>query len=106
MKDTMANKKNNGTEMEALRKEAQSIIIKRSGISLKRLYENAVNEFVANNIDLLTPSERKKYSAVIPEPEQETVSISFDENDLRARLAVDLLVSLGARIVNIEYDKN
>ncbi|MBR6092036.1 MAG: hypothetical protein IKQ09_04390 [Bacteroidales bacterium] len=48
-----------------MRKEAQSIILKRSGISVKRLYENAVNEFVASNIDLLTPAERKKYSAVI-----------------------------------------
>lgn len=52
-------------EMESMRKEAQSIILKRSGISVKRLYENAVNEFVASNIDLLTPAERKKYSAVI-----------------------------------------
>ncbi len=52
-------------ELDAMRKEAQSIIIKRSGISIKRLYENAVNEFVASNIDLLTPVERKKYSAVI-----------------------------------------
>lgn len=52
-------------ELDAMRKEAQGIIIKRSGISVKRLYENAVNEFVANNIDLLTPAERKKYSAVI-----------------------------------------
>lgn len=52
-------------EIEALRKEAQTVIIKRSGMSLKRLYEIAVNDFVANNIDLLTPEERKRYSSVI-----------------------------------------
>jgi hypothetical protein len=52
-------------EADALRKEAQSIIIKRSGISIKRLYEHAINDFVANNIDLLTPEERKKYSSII-----------------------------------------
>lgn len=52
-------------EMESLRKEAQKIVIERSGMSLKRLYEIAVNDFVANNIDLLTPAEKKRYSAVI-----------------------------------------
>ncbi|MBR5029297.1 MAG: hypothetical protein IKX51_08760 [Bacteroidales bacterium] len=58
-------KKENTQELDALRKEAQTIILKRSGISLKRLYENAINEFVANNIDLLTPAERKKFSSII-----------------------------------------
>lgn len=52
-------------EKENLRKEAQKIIIKRSGIPLKRIYEHAVNDFVANNIDLLTQAEKEKYSSVI-----------------------------------------
>ena len=52
-------------ELENLRKEAQKIIIERSGISLKRIYEHAVNDFVANNIDLLTQAEKEKYRSVI-----------------------------------------
>lgn len=52
-------------EKENLRKEAQKIIIERSGISLKRIYEHAVNDFVANNIDLLTQAEKEKYRSVI-----------------------------------------
>ena len=52
-------------EWENLRKEAQKIIIERSGISLKRIYEHAVNDFVANNIDLLTQAEKEKYRSVI-----------------------------------------
>ena len=52
-------------EVDALRKEAQSIIIKRSGISLKRLYEHAIDEFVANNIDLLTSEERERFRTIL-----------------------------------------
>lgn len=52
-------------ELALLRKEAQSVIIKRSGIPIKDLYQMAIDDFCARNIDLLTPAERKKYAALI-----------------------------------------
>lgn len=51
--------------LKAMRLEASKIIIERSGMSIKRIQELAVREFVANNIDLLTAAERRKYQQVI-----------------------------------------
>lgn len=52
-------------DLNAMRTEASNLIIKRSGMTVKRIQELAVREFVANNIDLLTADERKKYKQVI-----------------------------------------
>lgn len=51
-------------EIEAVRKEIIQTVISRSGVSMKDIYNTAVNNFVAGNLDLLTPSERSKYKAM------------------------------------------
>ncbi len=48
-----------------LGKEALELIIKRSGVTKKFIIETAMKKFFADNIDLLTASERKKYKNVI-----------------------------------------
>ncbi len=58
----MAAKKNPTAEMK---KEATALIIKRAGTTAKQIHEVAINTFVANNVDLLTAAERKKYSAIL-----------------------------------------
>ena len=97
-------------EMKKLQLELIELMLSRAGITREDIYDTALRSWVAKNLDLLTAAERKKYeksgvlASEVMEPDLETISISFDENDLRARLAVDLLVSLGARIVNIEHE--
>ncbi len=48
-----------------LQKESMELVIKRSGVPKKRIYQNALHAFFAGNIDLLTPEEKKKYESVI-----------------------------------------
>ena len=48
-----------------LQKESMELVIKRSGVPKKRIYENALHAFFAGNLDLLTPEEKKKYASVI-----------------------------------------
>ena len=47
-----------------LQKESMELVIKRSGVPKKRIYENALHAFFAGNLDLLTPEEKKKYASV------------------------------------------
>lgn len=61
----MKKEKETEKDLEALRKEALELVIKRSKISLNTLYENAKKDFVANNLDLLTKEELKKYKSII-----------------------------------------
>ncbi len=50
---------------EKLMKESIDLVIKRSGVPKKVIIEEAMHSFFADNIDLLTPAERKKYASVI-----------------------------------------
>ena len=45
--------------------EMIDLIIKRSGVSKKRIHQLAEADFCLDNIDLLTPAEKKKYKNVI-----------------------------------------
>ncbi len=48
-------------EADVAKKEMFSIMLKKLGMSSARFYEIARNTFVANNLDLLTSEERKRY---------------------------------------------
>lgn len=52
-------------EIKQLQKESMEIVIKRSGVSRKKIYESALVKFFNDNMDLLTPAELKKYRQVI-----------------------------------------
>lgn len=45
--------------------EMIDLIIKRSGVSKKRIHQLAEADFCLDNIGLLTPAEKKKYKNVI-----------------------------------------
>lgn len=48
-----------------LSKEVIDLVIKRSGVSKQSIIKTAFKGFFANNMDLLTEEERKKYQSVI-----------------------------------------
>jgi len=48
-----------------LSQEVVSLMFERANISDKDLYIDAVKRWVSKNLDLLTPSERKKYKSVL-----------------------------------------
>ena len=52
-------------ERKKLSKDSMDLVIKRSGVSKKEIVEEAMKRFFNDNIDLLTPAERKKYKSVI-----------------------------------------
>lgn len=60
-------RKQKNKEIAKLHKEATEIIIKRSGQAKKNIVEAALKRFVTNNIELLTPAEKKKYKSVLPQ---------------------------------------
>ncbi|MCI6324416.1 MAG: hypothetical protein MR787_04990 [Bacteroidales bacterium] len=51
-------------EAQAARNELFSLLVQRAGMTTKRFIETAKNDFVADNLDLLTPSEKEKYQAM------------------------------------------
>jgi hypothetical protein len=48
-----------------LSQEVVSLMLERANISDKDLYVDTIKRWVSKNLDLLTPSERKKYKSVI-----------------------------------------
>jgi hypothetical protein len=48
-----------------LSQEVVSLMLERANISDTDLYVDAVKRWVSKNLDLLTPSERKKYKSVL-----------------------------------------
>ncbi len=50
---------------ENMVKEVIDLIIKRSGVPRREIYDRAVRTFCLNNMDLLTSEELKKYEPVI-----------------------------------------
>jgi len=55
----------NGSERKQLVSEAIDVLLKRAGVSRKAIYDDALKSWANNNLDLLTPAERLKYSSVI-----------------------------------------
>jgi len=45
--------------------ELLKLILEKTGVSRKRVHELAENEFVAANIDVITPTERKRFDRLV-----------------------------------------
>ena len=45
--------------------ELLKLIIEKTGVSRKRIHELAENEFVAANLDVVTPAERKRFDRLV-----------------------------------------
>lgn len=70
--NNMITKQEEQEKLKELRKEHIAtynemidLIIKRSGVSKKRIHQLAEADFCLDNIDLLTPAEKRKYKNVI-----------------------------------------
>lgn len=46
-------------------KELLRLILEKTGVSRKRIYELAENEFIAANLDIVTPAERKQFDKLV-----------------------------------------
>ena len=57
----MATKIISKKEADAAKKEIFALLLKKIGVTTNRFYEVARNNFVANNLDLLTLEEKKHY---------------------------------------------
>ena len=51
--------------MKSLYLELISIMLKRAGLKEEDIYHTAMKSWASKNLDLLTPTEMKKYQAVI-----------------------------------------
>ena len=45
--------------------ELLKLILKKTGVSRKRIHELAENEFIAANLDVITPAERKRFDRLV-----------------------------------------
>lgn len=52
-------------DRQRLSKEVIDLVFKRSGVDKETIIEAAMKKFFADNVDLLTAPERKKYQSVI-----------------------------------------
>jgi len=52
-------------DRQSLSKEVIDLVFKKSGVKKDTIIDAAMKKFFADNIDLLTVSERKKYQSVI-----------------------------------------
>ncbi|MBO7652827.1 MAG: hypothetical protein J6S84_09000 [Bacteroidales bacterium] len=52
-------------EMKAMYLELIDILLKRAGLKAEDIYNTAMKSWASKNLDLLTPSEMKKYQLVI-----------------------------------------
>ena len=49
----------------SLKEEATETMLQRAGVTKKDIYKVALNNWINKNLDLLTPSELKKYKEII-----------------------------------------
>ena len=49
----------------SLQKELLDLLLKKARVSKRTLYDSAISRFVNDNIDLLSPSEVKKYHQIL-----------------------------------------
>lgn len=52
-------------DRKKLCKEVIELVFKKSGVDKTTIVDAAMRKFFADNIDLLTPAEKKKYKSVI-----------------------------------------
>ncbi len=52
-------------EIKAMQKEMIDIMLKRANVKKSEIYDTALRLWVANNLDLLTPAEIKKYKGKV-----------------------------------------
>ena len=55
-------------EYAAAKKQSEELlklILKKTGISIKKIHELAENEFIAANLDVVTPAERKRFDVLV-----------------------------------------
>ena len=52
-------------EKQMLRKEIVNVLLKKTGVTLDDLYSSARKQFVASNLDLLTPSELQRFDSIL-----------------------------------------
>lgn len=48
-------------EIKRLQEELINIILERSGVTKKSIYDTAMRKFITHNLDLLTAEEMKRY---------------------------------------------
>jgi hypothetical protein len=58
-------KKSKNAEIEKQKKALLSLILKKAGVSYKDLITHAEQEYIVNNIDLITPAEAKKFPNLV-----------------------------------------
>jgi len=49
----------------SLQKELFDLLLKKANVSKRTLYDTATRRFVNDNVDLLSPSEMKKYQQIL-----------------------------------------
>ena len=49
----------------SLQKELLDLLLRKANVSKRTLYDTATRRFVNDNVDLLTPSELKKYQQIL-----------------------------------------
>jgi hypothetical protein len=52
-------------KVENLQNELIDLLLKKTKVSKKKLYDSAIRSFVNDNIDLLSPVELKKYKPIL-----------------------------------------
>ena len=52
-------------KIKSLQNELVDVLLKKAKVSKKTLYDSAISGFVNDNIDLLSPSEVKKYQSIL-----------------------------------------
>ena len=52
-------------DKKLLRKEIVNVLLEKTGIKLDDLYSSARKQFVASNLDLLTPSELERFDPIL-----------------------------------------
>ena len=52
-------------KVKSLQNEMVDVLLKKAKVSKKTLYDSAISSFVNDNIDLLSPSELKKYQSIL-----------------------------------------
>ena len=52
-------------EMKQIQSELTNVLLKKAGLTRQKIYDSALHLWTAQNLDLLTPAELKKYQSVI-----------------------------------------
>ncbi|MDD3405920.1 MAG: hypothetical protein PHH23_06615 [Paludibacteraceae bacterium] len=61
----MATKQYSKGEILKMQQELVSLMLKKAGLKKEDVYDTAMRSWVSKNVDLLTPSELKKYKGIV-----------------------------------------